>query len=424
MAKSKVYMVNTDQMTFGDSLIDRFERLWNHEGVDLKDWIKPGDKVIIKTHFGSVNQTRHLRPMYIRKVVELVRKAGGIPWVAECAGLMLNVRKSHSESNMTTAPAYMSLAAEHGITQGSMNAPVVILDGVWGSDTTVIPNEKGKHLKKIAVAMGMRAADKILILSRFKGHDGAGFGGALKQLGIGCVGKQSKGEAHFGGNENIEIKGPENCDACGECLKVCPSQCLSLEDNKIVFDSERCINCFHCFSVCNTNKPKLEDRVFRLKRQLKADEQVERMMDNAGGVVKLIGADQLRYINIAVDITSHCDCLSAGGHPLVPDQGILYSEDPIAIDQACVDLVTKARGLPGSPAATGILIGPPDRHIEADSSVLEPGNEKLGLYSLWVEPELRSKIVDIQISAAEAQGIGSRAYELIDITKEKDKPPE
>ncbi|MFX1563827.1 MAG: DUF362 domain-containing protein [Promethearchaeota archaeon] len=421
--KAKVYFVNTEQMVswFGftpDSLIDRLERLWNHKEVNLNEWIKPGDKVIIKTHFGSINQTRHLRPLYIRKIVDLVRKAGGIPWVAECVGL--GFLGQDPEAWMSTGPGYIYLAAQHGFTLGSMNAPIILLDGVWGTDSFMVPIENGKHLKRIAVAMGLRAADKILIVARFKGHDNAGFGGALKQLGIGCVGKQGKGEAHCGGNENIYIKHPENCTACGKCLEVCPSSCLSLDDGKIVLDSNRCIACMHCWSVCIVDKPKPEQRVFGLKRGLNADEQVERMMDNAAGVVKLLSSERIRYINIAVDITAQCDCLPAAGHPLVPDQGILCSKDPVAIDQACVDLVTKARGLPGSPADTGIHCGSPDKgiHFDADPSALEAGKEKLGLFSAFVEPKLRSKIVEIQLSAAEALGIGSRSYELIDVTEE------
>ncbi|MHA2233465.1 MAG: DUF362 domain-containing protein, partial [Candidatus Hodarchaeales archaeon] len=225
MAKSKVYFISTEHMVKWledppDSLISRLEQMWNHEELNLNEWIKPGDKVIIKTHFGAVNQTRHLRPMYIRKIVDLVRKAGGIPWVAECVGLGLDLK--NLEANFCTAPGYLSLAAQHGFTIGSLNAPVILLDGIWGTDSFIVSNENGKHLKKTAVALGLRAADKILIVSHFKGHDGAGFGGALKQLGIGCVSKQGKGEAHFGGNENIYVKHPENCTACGKCIEVCP----------------------------------------------------------------------------------------------------------------------------------------------------------------------------------------------------------
>ncbi|MHA2231924.1 MAG: DUF362 domain-containing protein, partial [Candidatus Hodarchaeales archaeon] len=213
------------------------------------------------------------------------------------------------------------------------------------------------------------------------------------------------------------VKHPENCTACGKCIEVCPPGCLSLEDGIIVLDSDRCVSCVHCFDVCNADKPKLEQRVFRLKRQLKSDEQVERMMDNAAGTTKLLGPDRIRYLNVAVDITSHCDCVPAGGHPLVPDQGILCSEDPVAIDQACRDLVAKAKGLPGSPAETGVDVGR-GVQIEPDLAALEPNSEKLGLFSAFVPAELRSEIVEIQLSAAEALGIGKRSYELIEVKKE------
>jgi uncharacterized Fe-S center protein len=152
-------------------------------------------------------------------------------------------------------------------------------------------------------------------------------------------------------------------------------------------------------------------QVFAAKRRIPNIEQVERMMDNAGGVFKGIGKDRIRFLNIAIDVTSHCDCMSAGGHLLVPDQGILYSEDPIAIDQACVDLVTKAQGLPMSPADTGL--DSPHGRIEPNTSAMAPDGEKLGLYSRFVEPESRPIIVDTQLSAAYTQGIGSRDYELI-----------
>ncbi|PWI49387.1 hypothetical protein CEE45_02300 [Candidatus Heimdallarchaeota archaeon B3_Heim] len=154
-----------------------------------------------------------------------------------------------------------------------------------------------------------------------------------------------------------------------------------------------------------------KERVFALRRRVPSVEQVERMMDNAGGVVKGTGKERLRYFNIAIDITSHCDCMSAGGHLLVPDQGILYSEDPIAIDQASVDLVTKARGLPMSPAETGM--NSPSGRIEPNERALEAENQKLGLYSRFVDPVSRPIIAETQLAAAYSQGIGSREYDLI-----------
>ncbi|MFX1537662.1 MAG: DUF362 domain-containing protein [Promethearchaeota archaeon] len=424
MSKTKVFMVNTKGLGIGDSLIDRLEHLWNHEEVGLKDWIKEGEIVAIKTHFGSRNQTRHLRPMYIRKVVDLVRKAGGIPWVCEGVGLFWDVR--HKEETMSNGPGYVILANRNGFNIGTMNAPVVMDDGIIGTEVYHVHNDKGKYIKDVALAMGLRIADKTLIVSRFKGHDGAGFGGALKQLGIGCVGNEGKGRAHWGGGENIYVKRPENCTACGKCIRICPTQALSLDENKkIVHDPGKCIACTMCFAVCHFGIPpkELEEkRIFAVKRRIPSVEQVERMMDNAAGVVKGINSDgeeRLRYINIAIDITSHCDCMSAGGNLLVPDQGIFYSNDPIAIDQACVDLVTKAPGMPESPAETGLAIS--DIKIDPLPEAMEPDSMKLGVFSLWVDVESRPIIAETQLAAAHAQGIGSREYELIDITPKKEK---
>ncbi|MHA1213941.1 MAG: DUF362 domain-containing protein [Candidatus Hodarchaeales archaeon] len=415
MVKSKVYMVSTKELDMGDSLIDRLETLWGHEEVKLDEWIKKGEIVAIKTHFGSRNQTRHLRPMYIRKIVDLVRDAGGIPWVMEGVGLGWD--SENPEFTMSNGPGFVYLANRHGFNTGTMNAPVIMDDGTVGTDIFYVHNEKGKHIKKVAMAMGLRTADKVIIAAHFKGHDGAGFGGALKQLGIGCVGVEGKGAAHWGGGENIYVKNPDNCNGCGECLRICPYECLSLdENNKIVLDPTNCIACTMCFAKCHHGKDKKE-RVFALRRRVPSVEQVERMMDNAAGVMKGIGSDRVRFINIAIDITSHCDCMSAGEHLLVPDIGILYSTDPIAIDQACVDLVTKSRGMPMSPAETGLKS--PEGKIEPIPEAMEPDGQKLGLFSRFVDPESRAIIAEVQLSAAFAQGIGSREYELLDITPKK-----
>lgn len=416
--KSKVTMVNADHLGMGDSLIARFMRLWNHPDVNLDEWIEEGDIVVIKTHFGSKGQTRHLRPMYVRKAVDLVRKAGGIPWVSE--GVGLGWSKQNAELTMANGPGFRTLANRHGFNFGSMNAPIVMLDGIAGVDTFEVPFENGKYIKKVAVAMGLKMADKILVLSHFKGHGGAGFGGALKQLGIGMVGVEGKGGAHLGGPENIYVKNRDKCDGCAKCLRLCPTDCLSLDENNIiVLDSSKCIACIHCFEACNTGKEE-DKRVFAIRKRVPSLEQVERMMDNAAGVVKGVGKDRIRYINIAIDITARCDCEATGAHLLVADQGILYSTDPIAIDQASVDLVTKAKGMAQSPAETGVK-GVPSGDIEPIPEAMEADSPKLGLFAAWASPDARPHLTETQLASAHAHSIGSREYDLVDITKQKEE---
>jgi len=161
---------------------------------------------------------------------------------------------------------------------------------------------------------------------------------------------------------------------------------------------------------------KPEEFVFGMKERLDSPNQVERMMDNAAGVIKLLGAKNICYFNFIVDVTSHCDCMPAGGLLLVQDQGILFSNDPVAIDQASSDIIAKAPGLPQGPIETGVQ--GPAGEIPPKPELLESG-QKLGIFSRFCQEEFREEIVDIQLTAAERLGLGSRDYELKDVTTEK-----
>jgi len=293
-----------------------------------------------------------------------------------------------------------------------LEPPVVMLDGYWGTET--VPVEvNGKFIKVAHAAIGLCDFDKVLVIARFKGHEDMGFGGALKQLGVGCVGKQGKAEMHYG-KGNFYVKAPENCNQCLKCLKVCPPRCISLVNGKPVIDEEHCITCFHCSGVCHHGKEK-EQKVFGIRKFLEADEQVIRMIENAVGVVKLVGEDSLFYFNFAIDIGPACDCANFARPAIVPDQGILASQDPLAIDQACVDLVAKAKGIPGSPLEVGVKDDLARVTIQGSFSYLEPDFQKLGILSTFVSEELRPKIVEMQLEEAKRHNLGTRKYKLMPI---------
>jgi len=401
----EVLFANASNIDMGNSLVDKVEKLWKKTGLDR--WICRGERILLKTHFGHYGATHYLRPIYLWKLVDLTIQAGGIPAVAETCGLGLSRKDPYSP---TTLPGYIQTASRNGHSISSLRAPVIMLDGYWGTET--IPVEaNGKFIKVAHVAMGLCDYDKVLVIARFKGHDGMGFGGALKQLGVGCVGKQGKGEMHYG-KGNFYIKTPKNCNQCGKCLKVCPTRCISLVNGNPVIDEKRCITCFHCSGVCHQDK-KREERVFGIRKGLEADEQVIRMIENAVGVVKLVGEDNLFYFNFAIDIGPACDCAPFARSALVPDQGILASKDLLAIDQACVDLVTKAKGIPGSPLEVGLKDDLAQVTIHGSPSYLEPNFQKLGILSTFVSEKLRPKIVEIQLEEAEKHGLGNRKYKLV-----------
>ena len=403
---SKVFMGDAFHVGPNNSLVHKIQKIW--QKAELDNWIERGDRVLIKSHFGSVGSTQVLRPMYLRELVDLVKGYGGFPVVAETCGLGL--RGGSAFEGRGTLPDYLSAAIKNGHSFGTLGAPVVMLDGYFGAETITVPVD-GKHLKEVYVAAGIFDFDKIIIASRFKGHGGMAFGGALKQLGIGCVGKQGKARVHWGEKGNLYAKNPDNCIQCGKCLKFCPTRCLTLEAGKIIMDEDRCIMCGHCYSVCRPdNDP--EKRVFGLRRQIPRDEQVERMMDNIKGLIEAIGMENLIYLNIAIDIGATCDCAPFAFPPLVPDQGVFLSEDPLAIDKACFDLMTEATGSPGSPLERGIpLEGAP----AAAPELMAPGKIKLGPMSTLIEANLRPFLAQAQIEHAAAIGIGNLEYELISI---------
>lgn len=400
-----VFFADAKKVSYGNPLVDKLRTLW--EKAKLDEWICEGDRVLVKTHFGYLGATLYLRPVYLWKLVQLIKEAGGTPVVGETCGLGLSRTPPY---NGTTLPGYVKVAAQNGHSLSSLEAPVVMLDGYWGTDT--VPVEvNGKHLKFAHVAMGLSDFDKVIVAARFKGHDGFGFGGALKQLGVGCVGKQGKGLMHYG-EGNVYVKSPENCDACGKCLRACPPRCISLVEGKPVIDEKRCVVCLHCIGVCNEGK-KREQRVFSVRKYLEADEQVVRMTENALGVLKMVGAKNVFYLNFALDINLQCDCVPFASPAIVPDQGVLASKDPVAIDQACVDLVAKARGIHGSMLEDGVKED--DVEIKGSAEYLEPGFQKLGFMSVWVSENLRPKIVELQLAEAERQGLGTRKYSLLNV---------
>lgn len=394
-----------------NSLIHKIKKVWKRGGLD--DWIKEGDRVLIKSHFGNYGSTQALRPAYLREIVDLVKEYGGFPVVAESCGLGL--RGGSAFEGRGTLPDYLHAAMKNGHSAGTLGAPVVMIDGYFGNETVMIPVE-GKFIQEVAVAIGMVDFDKIIITSRFKGHWSMAMGGALKMLGVGCVGKQGKARVHFGDKGNLHVKNPENCTQCGKCLKFCPQRCLTLDQGTIHMDEERCILCFHCYSVCKPNGDP-NKRVFGMHRRIPRDEQAERMMDNVKGVIEAVGAENIVYLNIAIDIGATCDCAPYAFPPLVPDQGIFISRDPLAIDKACFDLVTKAIGLPGSPLERGIpLKGAPD----ASPELMESGKVKLGPMSTLIDENLRPFLAQAQMNYAAAIGIGNLEYELIPIDPDEE----
>jgi len=311
----------------------------------ILDHINSGDKVGVKVHVGEALNTRYLRPDYVREVVNAIKAKGGIPTLIETQGLgghvqhiSINEEYKIGVMHRRNTADHLKIAHLHGYTESITGAPLEFIDGAEGIDRKIIKIE-GIQFKEVSVAKGLFEYDKLVVISHFKGHPFAGFGGALKQLGIGCVSKHNKHLAHFSEGVIVNIKkcNPSLCKQ--ECVEACPVGAVKVEGDSSIINASMCYGCSKCIKKCP------------IKRAIKGpsvnpnNKFVERFIDNAMAVVNY-GSEKIRYLNIAIDIPALCDCVSNASIPVVPDLGIYGSFDPVAIDKACIDAETAAPGLP------------------------------------------------------------------------------
>lgn len=376
-------------------------------GIEKK--VKKNDKIVIKTHFGALENVRYLRPNYIRFLCDYIKDLNATPFVAESCGWGLPEKftGNHTEySGRSNEKEYLEIALRHGFTDETMGAHVLMLDGPDGTDIELQKNN-GKIFKEVLVAGRLKEFDHLILASHFKGHINAGFGGAIKNLGIGCVSKGGKAQAHSG--KKFEYVS-ENCRTeCDECMKVCPTGSLYKDNNNnLKKDWEKCRYCYNCNSVCKNNVINIGSS--------SPEEFIIQMVDNAKGVVDYFGKDRIYYINYAIDITWQCDCTGGSDTPFVPDIGVLSSLDPVALDQACVDLVHLSYMNPYS------ILGEIEKLSYQDKnewfSYIPRFNPETKKYDYNKDGKI-SKNWEIQLSAAEEIGLGSRKYNLIEVKIEK-----
>ncbi|NVM19977.1 MAG: DUF362 domain-containing protein [Candidatus Lokiarchaeota archaeon] len=361
----------------------------------ILDFINSGDNVGIKVHVGEAHNTRYLRHDYVREVIEAVKSKGGIPTLIETQGIGLSVRPVKIKKDFivslmhrTNKEDHEKISCLHGYNESLIGAPLKFIDGDKGAYQKNVKID-GIHFKEVSVAAGLFEYDKMISVSHFKGHLQGAFGGALKQLGMGCVATRNKFMAHFRGNliVNSQICNISKCNQ--ECIEVCPVNATRIENESVVLNTSTCIGCLGCVYRC----PVLGILPTPLRR---SKQFIERVMDNVAAVLASYSPENIRYINFALDVTLACDCITNASVPIVPDLGIFASNDPVAIDKACIDAVTNAPGVP-------IL----DENGEW-SEPLPSGVEKFSTMLKNVNPSW-------QLDAAVKNKLGSIDYELVKI---------
>ncbi|HVP25753.1 MAG TPA: DUF362 domain-containing protein, partial [Methanomicrobiales archaeon] len=308
-----------------DSKAAKIRRLFSAAGIG--GCIRERDLCAIKVHFGERGCDTHVNPVHIRQVVDLVREEGGRPFITDTATLY-----SGSRSN---AVDHIATAVSHGFDYSVAGAPVIIADGLRGGHVSEVKVGK-KHFDRVFIAGDIAQADSMVVVSHFKGHMLAGFGGAIKNLAMGCAPPRGKREMHRASTMVVE----ERCRGCGNCVEVCPAGALSLDGEKVRLDRSGCLGCGECMTVCLQSAIEFDWLV-------DIPPFIERMVEYACGAMEG-KRGRAGFYNLLLSITPDCDCVPWSDAPIVPDIGILASQDPVAIDAASLDLVNQQIGLPGT----------------------------------------------------------------------------
>ena len=371
MEKSKVYFTDF-RVDVGTSLLQKLKTLCIAAGIKKIDM--EGKFVAIKMHFGELGNMAFLRPQYARVIADLVKEQGGLPFLTDCNTLYPGSRKHALE--------HMDCANLNGFNTVTTGCQIIIADGLRGTDEVEVPVKNGEYVKAAKIGRALMDADIVISLTHFKGHEMTGFGGAIKNIGMGGGSRAGKMEQHSSGKVSVN---EELCRGCRRCAKECGSNAISYEGNKAHVNQDICKGCGRCIGACSFDAISND--------QWDAGDLLDRKMAE---YAQAICQDRpCFHVSLAMDISPNCDCHSENDSPILPNIGMFASLDPVAIDQACVDACQKVAPLPNS--QLGDNLAKPDWHHHHDHFMDSNPNVH------WKET----------LEHAEKIGMGSREYELV-----------
>ena len=304
----------------GTSVPEKLTRLLRRAGLPGMDL--DGKFVAIKMHFGEPGNLSFLRPNYAKVVADLVKECGGVPFLTDCNTLYPGRRKNALE--------HIEAAYENGFSPFSTGCQIIIGDGLKGTDDVEVPVVGGEYVKKAKIGRAVMDADVFISLSHFKCHESTGFGGAIKNIGMGCGSRAGKMEQHNSGKPDSD---QSLCRGCHACTQECGQNAIYFdENNRAHIDHDKCAGCGRCLGRCNF------DAIYN-ENSSANDDLNRKMVEYAKAVVD--GRPQF-HISLIMDVSPFCDCHPENDVPILPDIGMLASKDPVALDQACADLCCAA----------------------------------------------------------------------------------
>jgi hypothetical protein len=320
--RSKVYFIETGDNDSMAERLSKFERLIDRSG--LLGCIAAGDRAAIKLHFGEKNNTGFVKPEFLKLLASRVSAAGGVPFLSDTNTLYRGQR--------TNSADHLKLAAEHGFTFDSVGADIVIPDDTQKQNVQDV-ELNGQYVKTAHIARVFWDADVLIGVAHFKGHIMTGFGGTMKNLGMGCATREGKMFQH---SDVAPFVISRKCTGCGGCAGVCPVNAISLNNSVAFIDNSKCIGCASCIAACGSNAVEINWEAGGKLLQEKMVEYAKAVLVNKAG--------KMVFFNFLVKITQECDCMSRDYPRITDDIGILASTDPLAIDRAGYDLVKQRSG--------------------------------------------------------------------------------
>ena len=322
--KSTVYFSDM-RCPAGVSLLEKFDRLICKAGISEIDF--QNQFTAIKIHFGEPGNLSFLRPNFAKTVVDRIKKLGGKPFLTDCGTLYTGRRNN--------ALLHLDAAMENGFSPLSTGCQIIIGDGLKGTDDIEVPIPGGQYLQTASIGRTIMDADIIVSLNHFKGHEAVGFGGALKNLGMGCGSRAGKMIMHNDGKPHVSKK---LCTGCRLCTKACAHSAIAFNDNKAYIDEEKCVGCGRCIGACNF------DAIFT-DYSTANDMLSYKIVEYTKAV--LYGKPHF-HISVVNQVSPYCDCHEENDAAIIPDIGMFASFDPVALDKACIDAVNAAPPLAGT----------------------------------------------------------------------------
>jgi uncharacterized Fe-S center protein len=373
MEKSKVYFTNM-RATANMNLLQKLEKLVKKAGIAQIDF--KGKYTAIKIHFGEPGNLAYLRPNYSKVIVDVIKDMGGKVFLTDCNTLYVGRRKDALE--------HLDAAYENGYNPFTTGCQIIIGDGLKGTDESYVPVPCGEYVKEAKIGRAIMDADIIVSLNHFKGHELTGFGGALKNIGMGCGSRAGKMEMHSDGKPSIDR---ENCVGCGACAKICAHSAITLTDKKAKIDHTKCVGCGRCIGTCHFNAINAA-----------WDESNDVLNKKIAEYTWAVLHDRPHFhISLVVDVSPNCDCHAENDVPIIPDIGMFASFDPVALDMACADMANQAPVISDSYLAEQLK----NKHSSGEHDHFGSAHPETN----WISC----------VDYAEKIGLGIKSYELIEI---------